>query len=59
MKGSRKGESEAIEMAQVNLLEEILSEWFEFKGYFVKRNVRVGLLEKGGRFGLEYADAHR
>jgi hypothetical protein len=35
-------------MAQVNLLEEILSEWFEFKGYFVKRNVRVGLLEKGG-----------
>jgi len=32
----------------VNHLEQLVSEWYEFQGYFVKRNIRVGLLPTGG-----------
>ena len=31
-----------------NFLEQLVSEWYEFKGYFVRRNVRAGLLKGGG-----------
>ena len=26
----------------VNFLEQMVAEWYEFRGYFVRRNVRVG-----------------
>lgn len=32
----------------VNFLEQLVAEWYEFRGYFVRRNVRVGPLVKGG-----------
>ena len=32
----------------LNHLETLVSEWYEFRGYFVRRNVRVGKLPKGG-----------
>lgn len=32
----------------INHLEELVSEWYEYQGYFVKRNIRVGKLPKGG-----------
>ena len=32
----------------VNFLEQLVAEWYEFRGYFVRRNVRVGPLLKGG-----------
>lgn len=31
-----------------NFLEQLLSEWYEFQGYFVRRNVLVGKRPKGG-----------
>lgn len=31
-----------------NHLEELIAEWYEYKGYYVKRNVMVGKREKGG-----------
>lgn len=31
-----------------NFLEELVSEWYEYKGYFIKRNVKVGKAKKGG-----------
>lgn len=31
-----------------NHLEQLVSEWLEFKGYFVRRNVKVGKLPHGG-----------
>ena len=31
-----------------NHLEQLVAEWYEFQGYFVRRNVRVGKLAKGG-----------
>ncbi len=31
-----------------NHLEQLISEWLEFKGYFVRRNVKVGKLAHGG-----------
>ncbi|MFH1070054.1 MAG: hypothetical protein V1794_10595 [Candidatus Glassbacteria bacterium] len=33
---------------QTNFLEELVAEWFEYKGYIVKRNERVGRLAAGG-----------
>ena len=34
-----------------NHLEQLVSEWLEFKGYFVRRNVKVGKLAHGGHEG--------
>jgi hypothetical protein len=31
-----------------NFLEELAAEWFEYRGYFVRRNIKVGKREKGG-----------
>ena len=31
-----------------NHLEQLIAEWYEFKGYFVRRNVHVGKRTKGG-----------
>jgi hypothetical protein len=31
-----------------NFLESLVAEWYEFKGYFVRRNVRVGKRPRGG-----------
>ena len=31
-----------------NHLESLVAEWYEFQGYFIRRNVRVGKLPKGG-----------
>jgi hypothetical protein len=32
----------------IDFLEQLASEWYEFRGYFVRRNVRVGPRPKGG-----------
>jgi hypothetical protein len=32
----------------VNFLEELVAEWYEYKGFFIRRNARVGPLPKGG-----------
>lgn len=32
----------------INFLEQLVAEWYEFRGYFVRRNVRVGPRPKGG-----------
>jgi hypothetical protein len=32
----------------VNHLEQIVAEWLEYRGYFVRRNVKVGKRKKGG-----------
>lgn len=34
-----------------NHLEQLIAEWLEFKGYFVRRNVKVGKLSHGGHEG--------
>jgi hypothetical protein len=34
-----------------NFLEELVAEWYEFKGYFVRRNIRVGKRNAGGHEG--------
>jgi len=34
-----------------NHLEQLVAEWLEFKGYFVRRNVKVGKLAGGGHEG--------
>lgn len=31
-----------------NFLEQLVAEWYEFRGYFVRRNVHVGRRAKGG-----------
>ena len=31
-----------------NHLEQLITEWLEFKGYFVRRNIKVGKLSHGG-----------
>lgn len=35
----------------MNHLEQTLSEWLEWKGYFLRRNVKVGKLSHGGHSG--------
>lgn len=32
----------------MNFLEELVAEWYEFQGYFVRRNVLVGKRDRGG-----------
>jgi len=32
----------------VNYLEQLVAEWYEFQGYFVRRNIRVGPRPNGG-----------
>src|SRR5437016_5364675 len=32
----------------VNFLEQLVAEWYEYQGYFIRRNVRVGKLAAGG-----------
>jgi len=34
-----------------NFLEQLVAEWYEFQGYFVRRNVRVGKRVRGGFSG--------
>ncbi len=34
-----------------NFLEQLVAEWYEYQGYFVRRNVRVGKLPAGGHEG--------
>jgi hypothetical protein len=34
-----------------NYLEQLVSEWYEFKGYFVRRSIRVGRRAAGGHEG--------
>jgi hypothetical protein len=34
-----------------NHLEQLVAEWLEFKGYFVRRNIKVGKLSHGGHEG--------
>jgi hypothetical protein len=34
-----------------NFLEQLVAEWFEFRGYYVRRNVKVGKLQGGGHGG--------
>ena len=31
-----------------NFLEQLVAEWYEFRGYFVRRNINVGPRLKGG-----------
>ena len=31
-----------------NFLEQLVAEWYEYKGYFVRRNINVGILPRGG-----------
>lgn len=31
-----------------NFLEQLAAEWYEYRGYYVRRNVKVGRLEHGG-----------
>jgi len=35
----------------MNHLEQLVAEWLEFKGYFIRRNVKVGRLPHGGHEG--------
>lgn len=35
-------------MAASNYLEQLVGEWYEYRGYFVRRNVLVGKRAKGG-----------
>jgi len=37
---------QGVEM--INFLEQLVAEWYEFRGYFVRRNVKVGKRLKGG-----------
>ena len=32
----------------MNFLEELAAEWYEWQGYFIRRNVLVGTRAKGG-----------
>jgi len=32
----------------MNHLEQIVAEWLEYQGYFVRRNIQVGKRERGG-----------
>lgn len=34
-----------------NFLEQLVAEWYEFQGYFVRRNIRVGKRRNGGHEG--------
>lgn len=34
-----------------NYLEELVAEWYEYNGFFIRRNIKVGKLEKGGYAG--------
>src|SRR5258708_1364839 len=34
-----------------NYLEQLVGEWYEFKGYFVRRSIRVGRRPAGGHEG--------
>lgn len=34
-----------------NFLEQLAAEWYEYRGFFVRRNVKVGKLTKGGHAG--------
>jgi hypothetical protein len=31
-----------------NYLEQLIAEWYEYRGYYIRRNVKVGKLERGG-----------
>lgn len=34
--------------SRMNYLESLVAEWLEYRGYFVRRNVKVGKRQKGG-----------
>ena len=43
----------------VNFLEQLVAEWYEYQGYFVRRNIRVGKRQKGGHdFELDVVALH-
>lgn len=35
----------------MNYLEQLLAEWYEYKGYFIRQNVRIGKRKEGGYAG--------
>ena len=35
----------------MNVLEELVSEWYEYQGYFVRRDIKVGKRATGGYEG--------
>lgn len=35
----------------MNVLEELVSEWYEYQGYFVRRDIKVGKKATGGYEG--------
>lgn len=35
----------------MNFLEELVAEWYQYRGYFVRRNVKIGRLGHGGYEG--------
>ena len=32
-----------------NVLEELVAGWYDYKGYFVRKNIRIAKIERGGR----------
>lgn len=37
----------------MNFLEQLVAEWYEFNGYFIRRNIRVGLRHNKGGYECE------
>jgi hypothetical protein len=35
----------------MNYIEQLISEWYEYKGYYVRRNIKVGRRKSGGYDG--------
>jgi len=35
----------------MNFLEQLLAEWYQYKGYYVRQNIKIGKREKGGYAG--------
>lgn len=47
----------------MNFLEQLVSEWYSYRGFYVRENVRVGLRDRGGYQGeldvVAFVDYHR
>lgn len=48
MASARAPHSRSVSARIMNHLEQLVSEWYEYRGYFVRRNVQVGKRLKGG-----------
>jgi len=35
----------------MNFLEQLLAEWYQYKGYYVRQNIRIGKRNNGGYAG--------